>query len=370
MPAGRSARVTKAGAYAPAVPGLRRRYYAELLRRLAPFLSVFAVVYVASSLVFFVLERSSGMTLYNSFYWAIVTISTAGYGDIVPTNTYAKLDAMATLFIQIFLLGFLITVIATTVSSEQQKRSLGLLGTDLKGHIVVLGYTAVGRAAVRELLAQDQRVAVVVQSSDEVPNIRSLAPEDRLYVTYGAPAERDLLERANVPVAHSVIACTSDDATNMIAALNVRALAPHVRIVVSVQRPELRDTLRAAGVTYVASPADLGGRLCASAAFEPDVADALEDLSAGDVRADIQEYLLREGGPLVGSGFDRAAAEVRQQTGCLLIGYARPGKNGEFDTVVNPPADIVLQVGDAVLLLGTVANVGRFRHWFGAEQGR
>ncbi len=350
--------------------GLRRRYYSDLLRRIAPFLSVFAAVYVATSLIFYELERSSGITLFNSFYWAIVTISTAGYGDIVPTNTFAKVDAMATLFIQIFLLGYLITVIATAVTSEQQKRSLGLLGTDLERHIVVLGYTSVGRAAVRELLAQEQRVAVVAESAEEVPNIRALAPEGRLYATYGAAADRDILERANVPAAHSVIVCTSDDATNMIAALNARALAPSMRVVVSVQRPELRDTLRAAGVTYVASPSDMGGRLCASAAFEPDVAVALEDLSAGDVRSDIQEYLLSERSPLVSLAFDAAAAEVRQRTGCLLIGYARPGKNGEFETSINPPADIALRAGDAVILLGTVANTARFRRWFGADQGR
>ncbi len=352
------------------MPGLRRKYLAQLIRRIAPFLTVFAAVYIATSLVFYFLERSSGMTLFNSFYWAIVTISTAGYGDIVPNNTAAKVDAMATLFIQIFLLGFLISVISTTVASEQQKRSLGLLGTDLKDHIVVLGYSSVGKAAVRELLGQEQRVAVVAQTAEEVPNIRALAPEDRLYVTYGAAAERDILERANVSKAHSVIVCTNDDAANMIAALNIRAIAPAMRVVVSVGHPELRDTLRSAGVTYVASPADMGGRLCASAAFEPDVATALEDLSAGDVRSDIQEYRLSEHTPLTGLPFDRAAAEVRQHTGCLLIGYARPGPNGEYATFVNPPADAALSPGDAVILLGVLANTARFRHWFGVDQGR
>ncbi len=352
------------------MPGLRRKYLAELLRRIAPFLAVFAGVYVASSLLFYLFERSSGMTPFNAFYWAIVTISTAGYGDIVPTNTYAKLDAMATLFIQIFLLGFLISVISGAVASEQEKRSLGLLGTDLKDHIVVLGYTSVGRAAVRELLGQEQRVAVIAESATEVPNIRALAREDRLYVTYGAPAERDLLARANVAAAHSVIVCTNDDAANMIAALHIRALSPSKRIVVSVARPELRDTLRSAGVTYVASPSDMGGRLCASAAFEPDVASALEDLSAGDVRSDIQEYRLSDRTPLTGLAFARAAAEVRQHTGCLLIGYARPGPGGEYSTFLNPPADAVLHPGDAVILLGVLANTARFRHWFGSDQGR
>jgi voltage-gated potassium channel len=347
----------------------RRRYLGEVLHRLAPLLTVFAAVYVGTAVLFYWFEGGS-YTLFSSFYWGLVTLSTVGYGDIVPTNTPARLVTMVALLIQIFLLGYLISVIATVVTSEQQKRVLGLLGTDLKGHIVVLGYSAVGRAAVRELLAQSQKVAVVAQTAEEVANIRSLAGEDVLYVTYGPPGERDILSRANVSMAHSVIVCTNDDATNMIAALNVRALAPSVRVVVSVARPELRDTLRAAGVTYVASPSDMGGRLCASAAFEPEVADAIEDLSAGDIRSDLQEYQLADRTRLTGQAFDAAAAEVRRETGCLLIGYARPGANGEFVTVVNPAPDVLLQAGDAVILLGTLDNTSRFRRWFGFEQGR
>lgn len=349
--------------------GLRQRYYLRILRRIAPFLVIFAAVYLTSSVVFFVLENGR-VTLFESFYWGIVTISTAGYGDFVPTNTLARADAMGTLFIQIFLLGYLITVITTTVTSEQQNRALGVLGTDLKGHIVVLGFSAVGRSAVRELLGQEQKVAVVAQDAQDVPNIRALAGEADLYATYGPPADRDLLLRANVPAAQSVIVCTNDDATNMIAALNVRALAPTVRVVVSVNHPELRDTLRSAGVTYVASPADMGGRLCASAAFEPDVANALEDLTAGDVRTDLQEYLLDAKSPLTGRPFDEVAAAVRRETGCLVVGYARRGTDGEWRTALDPPGNAEFVSGDAVVLLGTLENTKRFRHWFGHEQGR
>ena len=352
----------------------RGRYLSDLLRRIAPLLVVFGSVYVASSLLFYYFERGAILSgpngLFLSFYWGIVTLSTLGYGDIVPTNDPARLVTMGTLFVQIFLLGYLISVITTAVTSEQQKRGLGLLGTDLKNHIVVLGYTDVGRAAVRELLAQDQRVAVIAQNADEVANLRALAPEDMLYATYGDPAEPDLLRRANVPAAHSVIVATADDAQNMFAALNVRSIAPMIRVVVSVGRSELRETLRSAGVTYVASPSDMGGRLCAAAAFEPDVAHALEDLSAGDVRSDIQEYLLGPRTHLTGTAFDAAAAQVRQATGCIVIGYARRGKDGEYATYVDPPADVVLQAGDAIVLVGTLENARRFRHWIGVEQGR
>jgi len=349
--------------------GLRARYAAEVFRRIWPFLMLFGVVYVASAVLFFFFEAPN-YTLFTSFYWAITTLSTVGYGDILPGTTDARLVAMSAMFIQIFLLGYLISVITAVVTTEQQKRALGLLGTDLKDHVVVLGYSPVGRAAVRELLAQEQTVAVVCEVAEEVANVKALAKDTSLYVTYGAPAERDILARVNVPEAHSVIVCTADDATNMIASLNVRAIAPHVRVVVSMSRPELRDTLRAAGVTFVTSPADMGGRLCASAAFEPDVADALDDLTQGDIRADVQEYRVTESTPISRQTFAEAERMVRESSGCLLIGYAHPNGTGEYLANVNPEGSVRLAPGDALILIGTVANTKRFRHWYGIDQGR
>jgi voltage-gated potassium channel len=354
------------------VPSRRRlllESFRDLLRRVWKFIFIFLGVYFLAAVAFFLLERGL-YSFEDSFYWSIVTLGTVGYGDIVPTTSSTKALATVVIFTQIFLVGYLFTVITTAVNEEGQRRALGMHGTPLSNHIVVLGYSGVGRAAVRELLVQDQNVAVVTDQIDDVPNIRALAPEDRIFVTFGPPAEPEILRRLNVDQAHSVIVCTSDDATNMIGALNVRNLNTKVRIVVSVSRPELRDTLRAAGVTYVASPADMGGRLCASAAFEPEVANALDDITAADVHADMREYLLTAASPIAGKTFEEADVLIRRGTGCLLVGYAHPDPKGEFETRVNPPFETRLAAGDAVILLATLENAKRCDAWFGSSQGR
>ncbi len=347
----------------------RLRYTFELARRIRWLLAAFGAVYVVASLGFFFLDAHR-VSLFNSFYWAIVTLGTVGYGDVVPTTAASKLLTMGVIVTQIFLLGYLLSIISAEGAAESERRALGLLGTDLERHIVVLGSGGVARAAVRELLVQEQKVAVVTEVADEVANLRTLAPSDRLYVTFGEPAEVDILRRANVPKARSVIVATDDDARNMIATLNVRTLAPTARVVVSVRRPELRETLRAAGVTYVASPADMGGRLCASAAFEPEVAHAVEDLLSADVRADFREYLVRSNSPISTQTFGEAEGIVRRATGCILIGYAHPRPDGEFDTRVGPPPETRLAPGDALLIVGSLEASRKFGDWFGEEQGR
>ena len=227
-----------------------------------------------------------------------------------------------------------------------------------------------GKAAVRELLVQGQKVGVVTDRTEDISNLRALGDESRLYVTHGSPADRNILERVNLPGAEAVIVSTGDDATSMITVLTVRSLNEKIRIVVAVDRPELRDTLRTAGVTYVASPTDMGGRMCASAAFEPDVADALEDVTAADVGADIFEYVIRPDSPVAGKTFAEADALIRSSSGCILIALAHPDGRGEFHTVVNPPFDARLSPGDAIVMIGSLPNAERFQRWFGTEQGR
>jgi voltage-gated potassium channel len=344
------------------------RFIAELLGRLWLFLAIFAGIWTFAAVGFDVLQPQTG--LFNSFYWAIITLTTIGYGDISPLSQNARAFVIAIAVSQLFLLGYLLTVVTGVVGDERERRLLGTLGTDMRDHVVVLGYTATGKAAVRELLIEHQKVAVVAERADDVANIRTLAKERELFVTYGPPAEVEILQRVNVSVAHSVIVCSPDDAQNMIAALNVRAIAPKARIVVSVGRPELKDTLRSAGVTYVASPGDLGGRLCANAAFRPDVAAAIEDLTAGSYGADMREYMLTDKTPVSRQPLLEAEALVRKEADCLVVGYARRGSDGEFATVLNPPSNLTFQPGDAILILGSDPNIERFERWFGVAQGR
>jgi voltage-gated potassium channel len=351
------------------VPGRRRRFVLDLIGRLWKFLILFAGVWTFAAVGFYRFE-GNGISLLNSFYWAIITLSTIGYGDITPTTTAAREFTILVASSQLFLLGYLISVITTTVTEESQRRILGTLGTDMRGHVVVLGYTAVGSAAVRELLDEEQKVAVVAESADQVANIHALAKEDRLFVTYGPPAAVEILKRVNIEAAHSVVVATGDDAENLIAALNVRSLSRSVRIVVSVTRPELKDTLRSAGVTYVASPGDLGGRLCANAAFRPDVAIALEDLSSGANGAGLQEYMITERSPISTQGLLEAESIVRKHTDCLVLGIARKDPSGEFHTLLNPPTTTTFHPGDAIIVMGSTENIRRFHKWFGEPQGR
>ncbi len=349
----------------------RVTYARRLLGRLWKFVLGYLAVFLIAAFGFFFLESYSGYTdLLTSFYWAMVTLSTIGYGDVVPTTPDARLFVIGIAATEVFLGAYLVSIVIGVVAEESQHRLLGTYGTEFKGHIVVLGYAQVGSAAVRELLAQGERVAVVAENADQVALLHSLANEKHLFATVGPPGDAAILERVNVAAAHSIVVCTGDDTTTLIAALNVRALNPTIRIVVSVSRPELKNTLKAAGVTYVASPSEMAGRLCADAAFRPEVANMVEDLTTTEFGADMEEFVLSERTPISTQHLTEAEALVRTASDCLVIGYARPGADGEYTTILNPPTSFQFRPGDALIVVGTLANLHRLQQWIGVPQGR
>lgn len=351
------------------VAGGRVGYYSSLMRRLWKFLAAYAALLAGASAGFFVLEGGK-VDLGTSFYWAVVTIATVGYGDVIPTNADARWFTIGVILVAVFLTAYLVSIIISVVNDESQQRNLGMLGTDFTGHIIVIGYAGVGRAAVRELLAVGERVAVATADLNEIPNIRSLAPEHRIFVTFYPTGDTAVLTRLNAAAAKSVVICTPDDTANLIVALAVRQTAPNVRLVVSVTRAELRPTLRSAGVTYVASPNDMGGRLVANASFRPEVAHVFEDLTSAAYGTDIGEYVLTENTPISHQALPEAEALVRTESGCIVIGYARPRAPGEYVTALNPPPTFRFQPGDALLVVGSLGNLQKLEAWLGVPQGR
>lgn len=349
---------------------------------------VVVIVYLGVSLAFYWAELTQPciyaagvgpnchqMALGDALWWGIVTLSTVGYGDVVPHTLMGRALGAGLMVFQIGFLGYLLSVILGAVTETRLKVLLGSMGADMKGHVVVAGYSAVGKAAVRELMASRQAVAVICESQDEVPLVRELGGENEIFGCYGSVNSEEAFKKANVEQCHAVIFTTEDDTNNLIGALNVRSLYPHVRVVVSVRRIELRRTLKAAGVTYIATPADMGGRLCASAAFRPEVASAVEDLTTATYGADIQEYQVLATSPIAGLALSQAEAKIRGASDCLVVGIVEPKPNEgggapEYISRINPPASARFVPGTLVLLLGSLENLQRFEKWYGLPQGR
>lgn len=83
------------------------------------FMSVIAIVVVLGTLMYVVEGAENGFTsIFQSIYWAIITITTVGYGDIVPQTVAGKIISSLSMII-----GYAIIAVPTGIVTVEMSRS-------------------------------------------------------------------------------------------------------------------------------------------------------------------------------------------------------------------------------------------------------
>lgn len=220
------------------------------------------------------------LSLLDSAYYAVVSLSTTGYGDITPVTAEARLVNLVVLTPARIL--FLIILVGTTleVLTEQYRRSarLSRWRTHLKDHVIVCGYGTKGSSAVRALKEDglDPRRIVVVEEREAA--VRQAAA-DGLVVVQGSATRSAVLAEAHVKLAKAVIIATDSDEAAVLVTLTTRQLtAGKVRIVAAAREAENAPLLKQSGAHQVIVSSATAGRLLGMSTSAPPLIDVVEDL--------------------------------------------------------------------------------------------
>jgi len=198
--------------------------------------------------------------LLTALYFAMVTMSTVGYGDIVPKTTEARMFA-----ISVMVLG--ITIFATSVSALLMpminRRMENLLGTRERkmvrsGHYVIAGSSSLARNTYKALTARDHPVTFILPE----PPRAGMVEQD---VVVGDASDLDVLRRAGAQDAKAVLALSDDDSENAFVVMAAKELSDSLKTVAVVSDGRNMARVKRVHPDVIIAPQVLGGELLAMA---------------------------------------------------------------------------------------------------------
>jgi voltage-gated potassium channel len=240
-------------------------------------------------------SSTSPISFNDAFYYATVSLSTTGYGDIVPVSPQARL--ITTLVITPLRLLFLIVLVGTTVEllTERSRQSFRISRwrSRVRDHTIVVGYGTKGRAAVDTLLGDGTEPTDIVVVDTDRANLDAASALGLVTVT-GNATRSSVLRIAGVQQAAALIVAVNRDDTAVLVTLTARELSPKVRLVASVRESENVHLLRQSGASSVVVSAETAGRLLGMATTTPSVVEVVEDLLTPDAGFAISEREVEE----------------------------------------------------------------------------
>lgn len=276
-------------------------------------------------------------------YFVVVSLTTVGYGDIVPVTERARLiDAIiitpARLMVWLVFVG---TAFELFFHKGLERIRMARLQQQLRDHVVICGYGHSGRTAAAELVRRGTppQQLVVVDQKEEL--LQEAATAGHIGLRGDATMDR-VLRDAGVDTAAAVILCTGRDDTNALAVLTVRQINPRTRVITDAHEEENAPLLKQAGADVTVSPSQISGFLLADSVSHRHVTDFVLDV-------------LSSGGRLLLNERPAAESELGKPAGVvgdtMIVRIYRDGKPVGFWE----PEGQVIRAGDIVLALESEA---------------
>lgn len=277
-------------------------------------------------------------------YFVVVSLTTVGYGDIVPVTERARLiDAIiitpARLLVWLVFVG---TAFELFFHKGLERIRMARLQKQLNEHVVICGFGHSGRTAAAELVRRGSapEQIVVVDQSEHL--LQEAATAGHIGLKGDATMER-VLRDAGTDRASAVILCTGRDDTNALAVLTVRQINPRARVITNAHEEENAPLLRQAGADVTVSPSQISGFLLADSVSHRHVNEFVLDVLSSGGRLLLNERLARPEEHGKPAGVLGRSLVVRIYRGGQPVGFWEAG-------------DAVIREGDVLLALEVEAG--------------
>ena len=340
----------------------------NIKNRIFKAVAALAVAVTVGTVGFWIIEGGR-VSVGDCLYMTVITLSTVGYGEVIPMDGSARIFAS---FLIVFGMGTLIyfgsVVVAFWVELDinkvRRRRRMQQAISQLRDHIIICGIGTTGTHVVIELFATKTPFVMIDADAERLEAIHGLLKtkrENALFII-GDATDDAVLKEAGVDRAKGLVAALRNDKDNLYISLSARQLNAKLRIIARAMEKDAPQKMKRAGADQVVSPNLIGGRRIASEMIRPEVVEFLDMMMLDmDKNTRIEQVTLPPGSPLAGKNL--SAANIRKSTDVLVIAIREKG--GKY--IYNPGPDTELSEEAVLIVLGGVTSIVRLRQSLGGS---
>ena len=275
----------------------------------------------------------------NPFWWAIVTMTTVGYGDFSPETPEGRLFAVFIMFAGITLVSLLTASISSIFVAQKIREGKGLEKLNLTDHIILCGWNMNADKLINSIyqLRSDNKnfdlVLVNELSEEDITQIKAKFSKIRIHFVAGDFTQEETLHRAGVLSSNSVIIIPnnlnndneSHDEKTIFATLTIKSIDASIRVVAYLLDRENLTHIKRAEADEVVVSDDFSLNILASHIVDPGVPQVSNHLinTASDSRLKRKNIP----GNFIGKKYNELFDHFRQDDGSLLIGLYYEDEN-------------------------------------------
>lgn len=272
------------------------------------------------------------------FWWAIVTMTTVGYGDYAPSTSEGRIFAVLVMFAGISLTAMFTAVISSIFVAKRIRKDKGLEKVNVKNHIILCGWNRNADKIIDSIqyLSEGRRKdLVLINDLDEetVARLKTRYRDIHLHFVAGDYTSEQILQRASLEEADTIIIIPSDvdgtiqnpDEKTILATLTIKGLEPNKRLIAYLYSRENLTHIKRANADEVVISDDFGAFMLASHVMDPGIPQTLNRLL--DNVSENRFKRVDIPNEFVGQSFDNLFNHFRNINRSLLVGLFSEEEN-------------------------------------------